>query len=63
MKYAADFRSIARDALRGRWVVAVVAGIIAMLVGGLSSGGPELKFEYSGNGASVNLEFANQTIF
>lgn len=63
MRYAADFRSIARDALRGRWVVAVIAGVIAALLGGLSSGGPEVNLEFGDNGASVNLEIANQTIF
>ena len=29
MKYAADFRSIARNALKGKWGIAVVAGLIA----------------------------------
>ena len=31
MKYASDFRSIARDALKGRWGIAVLAGLIAGL--------------------------------
>ena len=34
MKYAEDFRKIARDALRGKWGIAVIAGIIAALLGG-----------------------------
>ena len=33
MKYAADFRGIARTALRGRWPVAVLAGFVASLIG------------------------------
>lgn len=33
MKYAADFREIARDALRGRWGVAILAGFVAALFG------------------------------
>lgn len=43
MKYAADFRYIAREALRGKWVIAVIAGLIASLLGGLGSDGPEVK--------------------
>lgn len=29
MKYAADFRRIARDSLSGRWGLAVIAGLLA----------------------------------
>ena len=29
MKYTADFRSIARNTLKGKWGIAVVAGLIA----------------------------------
>lgn len=40
MKYAADFRAIARDALRGKWSIAVLTGFIASLLGaGIASGG------------------------
>lgn len=63
MKYASDFRSIARDSLRGKWAIAVIVGLIAMLLGGVGSSGPEINFEYSDNGATINLEFANQTIY
>ncbi len=63
MKYASDFRKIARDALRGKWAIAVIVGLIAMLLGGVGASGPELNFEYSDNGATINLEIANQTIF
>lgn len=63
MKYASDFRSIARDALKGRWGIAVIAGLIASLLGAIASSGPEVKLNYSDNGASVNLMFANQEIY
>ncbi|MBR2310422.1 MAG: DUF975 family protein [Oscillospiraceae bacterium] len=33
MKYAADFRAIARGALRGKWSTAVLTGFIAALIG------------------------------
>lgn len=40
MKYAADFRSIARNALRGRWLVAVLTAFVASLIGAqIASGG------------------------
>ena len=45
MKYAADFRNIASDALRGKWGIAVIAGIIATLLGGTGNGGPEFNVE------------------
>ena len=63
MKYASDFRTIARDALRGRWGIAVIAGLIASLLGAIASSGPEIKFNFSDNGANVNLMFANQEIY
>jgi len=40
MKYAADFREIARNALRGKWAIAVLTGFIASLMGaGIATGG------------------------
>ncbi len=63
MKYAADFRSIARNALTGRWTMAVIAGLIASLLGAVASNGPELKFHFENGGASVGLEFAGQQIY
>jgi len=63
MKYAADFRQIARDALSGKWTIAVLVGLVAMLLGGTSSGGPELKLNIDGSGAHANFEFAGQTIY
>ena len=45
MKYAADFRSIARNALKGKWGIAVVAGLIASLLGAIGSSGPKLNVE------------------
>lgn len=37
MKFAADFRRIAREALAGRWGVAVIAGLVATLLGAMST--------------------------
>ena len=51
MKYAADFREIARNALRGKWKIAVLTGFLASLMGGtLISGGGS-----SGSSSGSNL--------
>lgn len=36
--YASDFRKIARDSLRGRWMIAVLTTLAAVWLGALSSG-------------------------
>lgn len=32
MRLAADFRSMARDALKGKWMIAVLVGLVAALL-------------------------------
>lgn len=39
MKYAADFRFLARNALRGKWLSATLVGIVAAFFGGEIAGG------------------------
>ena len=40
MKYAADFRADARDALHGRWPIAILTGFVASLIGAnIATGG------------------------
>lgn len=63
MKYAADFRAIARGALRGRWFIAVMVTLVAAVLGGTGSDGPEIKFNISASEASANLTLGGQTIF
>lgn len=63
MKYAADFRSIARNALSGRWTIGVIAGLIASLLGAVASNGPEVKLNIDVSGANVVFQFAGQTIY
>lgn len=63
MKYASDFRQIARDALGGKWAMAVIAGLIASLLGAIASNGPEVTLNISDNGANVVFEFADQQIY
>jgi len=63
MKYAADFRQIARDALSGKWMIAVLVGLVAMLLGGTGSDGPKVNLNIDTSGAHANFEFAGQTLF
>ncbi|MDD5907229.1 MAG: DUF975 family protein [Clostridia bacterium] len=53
---ASDFRAAARGALSGRWTIAVIAGLIAAVLGGISSNLPKVNFNLdSAEGASVSL--------
>lgn len=54
MKFAADFRRIARDALVGKWTTAVIAGLIASLLGGI---------DIEGLGFNVHIENSDVSSF
>lgn len=62
-KYAADFRREARSALKGRWAIAVVAGLIVVMLGSLSVGGPELEIELDAGVLSVSLTLGNMALY
>ena len=49
MKRASDFRYAARKALRGKWGIAILAGLIASLLGGVSinTGSVNLNSDFS----------------
>ena len=47
MMVAKDFRKVARDGLKGRWLVAIGAGLIATLLGGTTN---------TSNGITYKLE-------
>lgn len=49
MKLASDFRKQAKEALRGKWFIAVIAGFIASLLGGLNGTG---SVSFSSGGSS-----------
>lgn len=63
MKYSADFRSIARGSLRGKWLFAVAAGLVAVLLGGISSDGPEIKFHIDAAGWQAPVWSLQDRIF
>ena len=56
MKYAADFRSIARNVLKGKWGIAVVAGLIASVLGAIGFSGPELNVELNDGNFNASLQ-------
>ena len=43
--YILIYKHIAREALRGKWLIAVVVGLVASLLGGAGADGPELKLD------------------
>ena len=57
MKRASDFRTIARDALRGKWGLAVLAGFLASLLGATgTSSRVNINTGNSNSGYTVNLQ-------
>ena len=73
MKLAADFRQRAREALKGNWFIAVIAGFIASLLGGVTSTGVSYSGSSSseggsssggtGTGGTADFEMALEEIF
>ena len=55
MKYAADFRYIAREALRGKWIVSVVTTFVASLIGGQIATGGGSSSSNSSDNNSIDL--------
>jgi uncharacterized membrane protein len=56
MRYAEDFRRIAREALKGRWALAIGTGIVAGILGANGGGG-------GGGGSSRNLNYQDSLDF
>ncbi len=59
MKYASDFRKIARDSLAGRWGVAVLAGLVASLLGGGGSSTFNFNFNFTSGGSENSVNFSD----
>ncbi len=58
MKLASDFRQSAREALKGKWGLAVVTGIVASILGASThGGGGGINFDFSGfNNSEIETE-------
>ena len=65
MKYAADFRAQARQALKGRWFLAVITGLLATLLGGASAASSfSLNINLSGSSAMLpHMDFSALALF
>lgn len=62
MQLAKDFRQAARAALAGKWLMALLVGLVASLLGAAAGSGPQLKFNISLPESSVHLNFAGQDL-
>jgi len=64
MKLAADFREIARNVLRGKWPVAILAGFLASVMGAciLSNGGGTSGNRGESNGVDLSPNSVRQWI-
>ena len=64
MKYAADFRYIAREALRGRWLIAVLTTFVASLIGAriASGGGGGSNNNNNNRGIDLNEYFSPEVL-
>lgn len=63
MRLASDFRRAAREVLSGKWSIAVVTGVAAVLLGAVEGMGPEAKLNLDGSGVAASFKFAGQQIF
>ena len=63
MRNAEEFRSMARDALRGKWKIAVLVGLLATLLGAVNNMSPEVNVNIDASNVKASLNFAGQTIF
>lgn len=63
MKYASDFRADGRDALRGKWGLAVLTGLIAVLLGGTGKEGPEFSLHTAGGRLQATFDFSGVSVY
>ena len=63
MSCAADFKRTALDALRGKWLIAIAAGVIAALLGGVGTDGTGIKIRRDGSSGNICLQYNGQSVF
>lgn len=63
MSKAADFRERARNALREKWVIAILVGFVVNLLGGALDVGPKVSLQYNTYGLEGKVSLAGMTIF
>ena len=62
MKFAVEFRQEARQALRGKWTIAVIAGVIAGLLGGAGNQGIQLDINLDETGLDTGFKLGEETV-
>ena len=63
MLYASDFRARARQALSGKWLPAVIAGLILSLLSADGPAGPQFNLHFELNQLSGSIEMFGHTVF
>ena len=63
MRTAKEIREIARAALRGKWKIAVLVGIVASMLGASEGMDPDVNVHFDAANANVSLEVAGQNVF
>ncbi len=63
MYRASDYRSLARNSLKGRWTIAVLAGFVASLLGAVTTSGPSLEFHFQEGHINLGISIGSQQLF
>ncbi len=63
MKIATDFRKTAREALTGKWMIAVLVGLVAGLLGASGGEGGQIKLNLNIPSDNLHFDLAEQDVF
>ena len=63
MRIASDFRRIALNALRNKWLMAIIIFIIVSFLGGVNSEGLEFKVNFEAHHPNFGICFGDHTIY
>lgn len=62
MRTAAEFKRLALNALKGKWVIAILVGLIASLLGADLSEGKGFKLNFDFSNSDINVTFSGQKV-
>ncbi len=63
MRIASDFRRIARNALRSKWVMAIIILIIVSFLGGVNSEGIEFKVNFEAHHLNFGVCYGDKVLY
>ena len=63
MRVSFDFHRIARNALRNKWILAVIIGLIASILGGVNFEGIDLDFSINIKDPSFAVYYGDSTLY